>query len=260
MARIFLSDLIVLLLLTAPRFGQTTDNLPRQFASRDAATQAGCPFVPVKGAATDTCVLTTTQGDPMHVGIYDRTADGQYVIANQLHVPSWSWNAKVSFEDVLGSGTDWLVIDTPGMHGTGLSQQVLLLIGWNGRSFQTAAAESLSYGCFRPTADADTQLSVSYSFATGNGVRILQLAYVLTRDTQEVGRWNDALRWDPARFAFVADRSSTDPSNSPVRDIRGRLAGVRAYSLTHPFDPATGSERWFGDSGLMNVLDPVCVQ
>jgi hypothetical protein len=205
-------------------------------------------------------VLTTTQGDPMHVGIYDRTADGQYVLANQLHVPSWSWNAKVSFEDVLGSGTDWLVIDTPGMHGTGISQRVLLLIGWNGRSFQTATAESLSYRCSRPTADADYQLNASHSFTTSNGTRTLQLAYVLSRDSQEIGRWNDTLRWDPARFAFVADQAAVDASSPTIRSIRERFVKVRAYSLTHPFDPATGSDRWFADSGLMNVLDPVCVQ
>jgi len=260
MARFFLGCSTALLFLTALVFVQASPDLPQRFASREAAAQAGCRFHRVKGAATDTCVFTVAQGDPMPIGIYDRSADGRYVIANELKIPSWSWSAKVSFDEVLQAGTDCLVIDTAGMHGTAISQRALLLIGWDGARFRTAAVESLRYGCFRPTAAADYEMKVSYSFATANGGRRLQLAYSLTRDNQEIGRWNDSLRWDAARFAFVTVPSAIDASNPTVSSIRERIARVRAYLLAHPFDPAIGSDRSFADSGLMDVLDPVCVQ
>ncbi|MEO7892174.1 MAG: hypothetical protein ABIW19_19435 [Vicinamibacterales bacterium] len=195
----------------------------------------------------------------MHVVVYDRSRDG-YIAANEMAIPSWSGAAKLSFEDVLGAGTDWLAIDTVGMHGTGIFQRALLVVAWDGTSFRTVAAESLGYRCSRPTAPADYELQVTHSFATTSGSRTLQLQYDLTRDKQAIGRWCDSLRWNAAQFAFVPVPPTVDVSNPMIEGIRERIARVRDYAITRPLDPIDGSNRWLGDSGMMNVLDPVCVQ
>jgi len=239
---------------------QAVTGLPPRFASRSAAVMAGCRMSVLKGAGSETCVLTELQSDPMRIMVYQRSSDGVYTASNEMAITSWSWTAKLSLTDILGTGADGLVIDTAGIHGTGINQRILLAIAWDGSRFRTVATESLGYGCYRPTATADYQLAVDHKFVTTNGKRTLQLKYELTKDKQRIGEWTDILPWDPARFMFVLPPPNAAASNSFVDKVRERIARVRDYSLGHPLDPVKGSEHWIGVSGLMNVLDPVCVQ
>jgi hypothetical protein len=237
---------------------QASEQPPSQFGSRAVATRAGCRFAAVKGADSESCVLASTQQDPMRVVVYDRAADGTFRAAQNLIIPSWAWGAKLSFERFISPGPEWLVIDTAGMHGTGISQRVLLLIGWDGARFRTVAAESVRYECSRPTSSAAYVFHAAHSFIATGSATMLQFRYELTRDGQRVGGWNDSLQWDAARFAFVPS-TTPDMSSALMQGIRDRIARLRTYSLNRPFDPASGSETWFGDSGLLNVLDPACV-
>jgi len=250
---------LILVLLTALTLFQSTGESPTRFASRNLAQQAGCQFVPVKGAAADSCVLATKKVDPMRVVVYDRTADGSYVVANDLTIPNQYWTAKLSFESPAGAGRDWLVVETTGVHGTAIAQRVLLVFAWDGARFKTIAAESLQYRCSRPTAAANYELQVAHSFATTASATMLQLRYELTRDKQALGNWSDSLRWDQAAVRLVPIRATGDASPE-ITSIRESIARVRAYSATRPFDPGGGSREWFGESGLMSVLDPACVR
>jgi hypothetical protein len=257
------SAAVALIAAAALTLPQGSRDLPRRLASRNAATQAGCRFAAVKGPTTEACILARVQADPMDVVVYERSADGAYTASNEMAIPSWSWEARLSLVDVLRRGTDWLVIDTVGMHGTGVHQRILLVIAWNGTSFRTVAAETLGYVC-NPTATIGYKLIVDHSFATVDGTRSLKLKYELTnelaRDKQRIGAWSDSLRWDAARFTFVPSRSAIGLSSPVVDSIRERIARVREYSVTRPFDPGRGSDRWIADSGLTDVLSPVCYQ
>lgn len=232
--------------------------LPDQFESRKEAEKAGCQFAPIKGPDYDTCVMKSFHGNQMDVAIYDKAPSGAYVISDQMPITSWYWNAKLSFVDVLRNGTQWLVVVTEGMRGTGFHQRILLVIAWDGKKFRTVAAESLEYriGALPPP-DPTFELKVNYVFEPSSGTPRLRLDYALYRDDQTIGQWNDTLHWDGSLFRFVPEKVNTPPSKaeSIVDAVRQNISNSRSYFAENPFDPRKDLQfEGISKSGLMRVL------
>jgi hypothetical protein len=217
---------------SATRYSET---LPSRFLSQTEAKQAGCAFGHVEGPTVNACVLTGFTQNQMDVVIYERSEGSSYTAGHHFVIPSWSWGAKLSFLDA--HGTDWLVVDTEGMRGTGISQRILLVIAWDGRSFRTVAAESLGYGCYRPSAQADYKLEVQHAFGSTNGAPSIRLDYELLKDNQRVGSWSDSLDWNTARFSFEPVSTAAVLSGPTVAMIRQKMTGVRDYFLSHRLAP-----------------------
>jgi hypothetical protein len=144
------------------------------------------------------------------------------------------------------------------MHGTGIFQRVLFVIGWDGSRFRTAAAESLDYRCVRPTSTMDYALHVRWAFEAAGGAPVLRLDYELTRDEQPIGRWSDRLRWNAAQFAFAPYQATHDVREPVAVRIRNQVGHVRVYSASRSMNPASGSDEWMSNSELMDVLSPAC--
>jgi beta-lactamase regulating signal transducer with metallopeptidase domain len=231
---------------------------PRRFASHSEAVEAGCRFAAVKGPATDTCVLTGFRDRHLDIVVYERVSGGAYAASDEMAISSWFEGATLSLVDLLGNQTDWLVIDTEGMRGPGMFQRVLLVIGWDGSRFRTAAAESLHYRCSRPTSPEDYRLEVRHAFAPLRGAPGLHFEYQLMRADQRIGVWSDRLRWSAAQFAFTPFESSADVTEPITDRIREQIGRVRVYSAVRPLDPARDSSPWMGNSELLNVLSPAC--
>lgn len=232
--------------------------LPRRFASRSEALEAGCRFAAVKGPATDTCVLTGFRDRHLDIVVYERGSGGAYAASDEMAISSWYEGATLSLVDLLGTHTDWLVIDTEGMRGTGIFQRVLLVIGWDGSRFRTAAAESLHYRCSRPTSPEDYSLEVRHTFAPLRGAPGLHLDYELMRADQRIGAWSDRLRWSAAQFAFTPFESTAGVTEPVIHRIRDEIRGARVYSAVRPLNPAADSTRWMQNSGVMDALGPAC--
>ena len=236
---------------------QLVTDPPDSFSSREEALRAGCRFVTLKGPRTDTCVLSAFGQNQMDLVVYERTDSPSYRARHQIPITSWYWGAKLSFVDVLGRGTNWLVIDTEGMRGTGIYQRVLFVIGWDGEHFRTVAAESLSYRCSRPTSPADYLLEVAYNFERGVDPAI-RFKYVLAENGRTIGQWSDLLRWNRGRFAFVPEATPFKLADSMAHTIREKIIRVREYSGDRPFNPGGDSYAWLDSSDLWGVLLPAC--
>jgi beta-lactamase regulating signal transducer with metallopeptidase domain len=234
-------------------------DLPQRLASRAEAAAGGCRFAAVKGPGVDACVLTGFRDRHLDVSVYERAPDGAYVRSDEMAISSWYEGATLSLVDLLGTGTDWLVIDTEGMRGTGIFQRVLFAIGWDGTRFRTAASESLDYRCSRPTSPADYRLTVRHAFKPLRGATALYLDYELTKDGQRIGLWSDRLRWRAAQFAFAPFEATTGALEPGALRIREQIGYARVYSAVRPLAPGQDdSGRWMGNSGLMDVLSPAC--
>jgi hypothetical protein len=242
--------------LLAPTFQEA---LPDRFASPDVARSAGCQPAALKGPEVRICIVVIQDANPMVLGVYEESPGGTVALSHRLAIPSWGWDAKLSVVDVLDRGTEWLVIRTPGMHGTGLSQEVLFVLGWDGARFRAVVAESLGYRCGRPSAPADYVLWVTDVFERRADALRLHLRYQLTRNGETIGRWAAALQWNPAGFVFEPVQSTTDMANPLVTRIQEGIGKARAYAVLHPLDPVKGAAEWLHGSGLMNVLDSACV-
>lgn len=235
--------------------------LPRPaatYAGRDDAARAGCRAATIKGPAIAACVTTSFHDNQMDLVVYERSTSGVYAASDVMAITSWYWGARLSLVDALGAGTQWLVVETEGMRGTGVSQRVLLVIAWDGSGFRTVAAETLGYRCSRPTSGADYRLDVRQAFELTEGAPHIRFDYELSRDGQRVGAWTGGLRWNAGAFAFEA-APETVTTGSPVVDaVRARIAGVREYALKRPLDPRADSQAWIGESGLTGVLAAAC--
>jgi hypothetical protein len=96
-------------------------------------------------------LLGTYGGGSFQFFVYDQAIDGAHAVANELALPSQYHESTLALASMPGQRTEWLVIESTGMHGTAIGQRVLFVVGWNGDRFRTVAAESLDYRCSRPT-------------------------------------------------------------------------------------------------------------
>jgi hypothetical protein len=234
------------------------NDLPPGFPSQGAADKAGCRHAPVLGPGIDACVLTKFEDQQMDLGVYKKSRNS-YGVAQEMVIPAHGWDAHLSFVDALHKGTDWLVIETPGMYGTGISQQIVLILAWDGERFRTVTAETLNYRCQMLASDPEYKLDVHRIVESSGGTPVLHFEYEMLKDDQPVGQWSDFLRWDAAGFAFVPSAAEDAPADSVTAPIRESIRKVREYSATHPLDPIKGdTDAWIRDSGLMEVFAPYC--
>ena len=239
-----------------------TENLPTSFSSAEAAKSAGCDFAHVEGPAIDACLFASFGGNEMDIVIYEPSEGGSYRIGNRVVVTSWYWDGKLFFLNV--SGTDWLVIETDGTHGTGIAQSILLIIAWDGSRFRTVATETLGYRC-TPTDDMNYVLDVQHRFEETLGAPPdLHLDYELKSHEQTIGLWNDTLVWSARRFVFEHAGTLTVQSNQAVEQVRRSIGAVRDYFSNKPFElssngvtaAANNQQQQLGDSGLADILFP----
>ena len=247
---------IVFLVLVSSVALCSADTLPDQFPSQTVAEEAGCRFAAVKGPAATACVTTAFGGQELSIGIYESQPSGAIIRTEMMRITSWYWAAKVSFRDIMQSGTDWLVVETEGNRGTGVRQTVLVVIGWDGDQWSTLVVESLTYNVWRPNGPEDVGLAVTYAFQTSPRGPVLRLKYSLRRGTRPAARWEERLHWNRRRHAFLSQTSTRVSGSSLPGQIRAKIGRVRRYFLGHRPDPKDISVDWFGQSGLMNILDP----
>jgi hypothetical protein len=234
------------------------NDLPAGFPSQGAADKAGCRIKAVLGPGTNACVLAEYEDQQMDLGVYKKSGNS-YSAVQQMVIPAHAWDAHLSFLDALRKGTDWLVIETPGMYGTGIHQQIVLILAWDGARFRTVAAETLNYECNLQVSEPDYKLDVHRILESRGDTPILHFEYEVLSDDQPVGQWSDFLRWDATRFAFVPSAAEDAPADSVTAPIRESIRKVREYSATHPLDPIKGDTGvWIDESGLTYVFAPYC--
>src|SRR5580765_5386526 len=242
--------------------GQNVDSdLPARLASRSAAEKAGCRFAHLKGPSIDSCILTTFHGNQMDLAVYEPSQDGVYAKSTVMEISSWYWDAKVSFIDAAEKNTNWMAISTEGMRGTGISQRVLLVIGWDGSRFRTLASETLDYDCYFPTSPEDFKLQVHYAFELMSGRPGLRIQYELMKAGDRIAAWSDQLRFNPSNFAFVPFRNSEDVSNLVAVRVREQIRRTRVYATAQQLNPADSLPRqweWLDKSGLLEAMTPAC--
>jgi hypothetical protein len=232
---------------------------PQGFASRAEATAAGCLFGHLKGPDTDICVLGQYTDNSLKLDVYATTPDGAMQVQNELAIPSQYYETSLSLADMLGQGTDWMVVETTGMHGTGIGQRVLFVLAWDGTRFRAVAAETLDYHCAKPTSQYDYALRVQHEFKPLARAPGLVLDYQLTRDGALIGKWTQQLRWRDHERRFVPYQSTVEVQTDPVvHHLLAQLERVRVYSASGPMDPARNANDWMGRSELMDVMGPAC--
>ena len=121
------------------------DEPPKEFRTKGDALKGGCQLQPLKGKGAENCIITGFDGHDLKITIFDITADGGFERRNQLTITSWYQMAKVSYEDLLGNGINFIRIESEGNTGTGTLQKILSYWGWHDDKFVPVFFETMSY-------------------------------------------------------------------------------------------------------------------
>ena len=233
--------------------------MQERYLSREEAEKDGCQFAALKGPGSINCFKVEPQDREIFVVVYDRTKASGFTKSQILIIPSWYLSATVISINVLSGGGDWLLVNTEGMRGTGVSQRILTVLAWNGERFCTVAVESGTYSCHPPSPDDRYTLTVTHAFASENAIPFLKLSYALSRNEQVVSIWTDILEWDSHSFKPVEFPLSNNIREPIVNVIRKRISEVRLYLRTHLIDLTKDSlMEWFNNSGVTDILLPEC--
>src|SRR5262249_45917434 len=118
---------------------------PQKFLNVSEARKAGCRPVYLKSPKLQSCVVSTRGSNELHLGIYDRTPSGGFLLQQTFAITSWYLAATVDFPDLFGDGRRFMGVRFEGNTGTGVMQWVYLLVGWNQDHYEAALLESVDY-------------------------------------------------------------------------------------------------------------------
>lgn len=210
-----------------------TEIITISFQDIEHAIKNGCKISQLKTRDVKNCVLETFDGHDLILTIYDSTAQGNYIKAERIRITSWYNEAKVRYEDLLGRGVDFIMVEFEGNTGTGTLQKNLAIFGWYKGRFIPVLIEPLSY--YIDSKGRRTGLKVIYEIKNRRSENIaLNFNYSYSKEKPQKTlkyNWNDHLQWDNATFSFykkeIKQEKFTDsrfPVQKKIADVRVKVA------------------------------------
>lgn len=228
---------IALLFLLAPPAARgeegpldmTPRPFPETFAGTREARRYGCHPASLRGIGRRNCFLTEYDGYErrLSVAIYDQEDGGEWIRMEQFCLPSWHGSAHIKARDILGSGQDFLVGEFEGNTGTGVLQNLLVMLGWFDGRWTVPLLETSSYSIAQPGRDASLNLRiVPFGKASRMAVRLDYdyREFLPPRRVRE--SWTENHFWDAKNLSFYDFAQEEDRVRSGNL-IQAALARVR---------------------------------
>lgn len=220
------------------------------------AINNGCKVTRLKKGDANNCVLEKFDGHDLVLTIYD-FAQGQYKKTDQFRITSWYNEAKVSYKDLLGRGTDFIIVEFEGNTGTGTLQKVLAVIGWNKGKFVPVLLEPLSY--YVDNKGMLTDLKVNYEIAhNGSDGAAFNFKYTYSKESvQETYRraWSDSLSWDEATFSFYRKTTEEQKISAASTPVQKKIITVRINTMKVLHDTSNLDLEFLRQLKIMDILE-----
>ncbi len=204
-------------------------NLAPIFQTESQAIKDGCKIKKLKTTNAKNCIIETFNGQELFLVIYDSNEQDKYIKAEQIKVTSWYNEAKVSYEDLLGNGTDFILVEFEGNRGTGTSQKILAIIGWHEDRFVPVLIESLSY--YIEERDLLTDLNVNYKIENKGSPKItINLSYSYSQKIHNKTikeKWIDSLPWNEATFSFYDKKNEQKKLSTSNFSLQKNISELR---------------------------------
>lgn len=236
---------------------QVDDVIPSRLTNEQATLQHNCQIVHLKNPSQINCVLQSLEGHELILTVYDPDKNGGFNKSQQFCIPSWYHKATVRYEDILGTGTQFMFIEFEGNTGTGTLQKILTIIGWHNGKFVPVLSETIRYDVSeRESLDS---LTMDYKVEHKNTPDVsLSLFYKLSLKNQENpslfnASWSDILKWDNIKFSFYDDVAEESKlKNAPFymqRNIAKARLALKQVSINR------FCEDFFDKTNIMYILD-----
>lgn len=218
---------LVLSLLTVCCASQGAANVSPGFRNSEDATSAGCKSIHLKSNNFTSCILEEFDGHDLILTAYDLKE--RYIKSKQFVITSWYNEAKVRYENLLGHGTDFIIVEFEGNTGTGVSQKILAVIGWHDGRFVPVLIEPLSY--YIDSKGLLTDLKVEYEFQRiGTGEVSLEFIYSYSKEFPKKTtkyNWSERLTWNDKTFSFYGVNIPSNKNSDTPNPVRKKIADVR---------------------------------
>ncbi len=188
--------------------------IPTFFKNKTEAMKSHCFFEPLKSKDGLNCIFTSVER--LHeflIGVYDSDEKGGWVLKNVLQITSWDGEAKVDFQDLLGTGTKFMKVVFEGNTGSDEKQKVLMYAGWNEKHFVPVLMETLSYDVKLPEGDEyGRHLNLTTELKSiGNESVQMDLNYRFSKNEPNGQKlnceWIDKLHWNKNSFSFYNEKT-----------------------------------------------------
>jgi hypothetical protein len=244
---ISLVNLVVLPLLSTPdvtgvfaRNNSLSDSAPSVLIDKNEAKQYKCKEVNLKKQLGN-CVIRQNSYRKITLIIYDKLSNGTFKRENQLLLDSWYLSAEIDYMDILNDGRKFILVkNLEGFTGTGISQKLLALWGWDGNQFKIVLLEVQKYHDAIRSSRIQ-KLDTNVNFALRNNKPIVQLKYKyysylrFAEDVKEQNwEWQNELEWNPNNFSFYSINSEELRKRRSKYSVERYIAEARLNFLINP--------------------------
>jgi hypothetical protein len=244
--------------------------IPNSFKNEAEAVKGGCKIRRLKTGDLTNCVIEEREHGGIYtqrafykrsviLNIYDRNDQGEFHKTTEFVIPSWYGSAKVSYEDLVGDGRQFLVInDLEGARGTGISQGLLTMVGWHNGRFVPILIETTRYVEAFSAGNHTHELKANYQFV-GKGNKnklavLLNYTYELNAPKQKLTRkleWQNELRWNEQNFSFYNENLELRRFQAPKNQIENSISEVRLNLVKSMPSNLAGASLW--ETGIISL-------
>jgi hypothetical protein len=249
-------------------------SLPVTLKDENEAQQNNCTIVKLKQPNLRNCVIYKNQGHGFTLTVYDENSGGQFNKNQQLCLESWHGGEKVRYEDLLGVGKQFILIETEGEKGDDASSNDLIALAWFKGKFKTLLFEPIrskggSLGFYQ-------DLNVKYKFTKDKkGQLVLDIASTYKSGYEErlkinfQSSWTDRFIFDKTTYSFYDIGSECGKLQYAPFIIQSNIAKTRLLLFNRDIDinnqcrylnvsPASYSYFFLlaGTEGMMHTYTP----
>lgn len=216
---------------------------------------ANCQLHVLKGEDVYTCVVSKMDAHVLHLDVYTLNDANQFIKTERLSVPSWYNQAKVTYEDLLGQGTEFILVNFEGNTGTGTLQNILGIWGWHEHAFKPLLIETVSYKMgavgYYQNLDVNTRFSNKQN-------KYLTLTMLFDYHKQvpdkkaEHQRWIDTLHWNNEKFSFYTPALEVQKEKKRQSKLYQNIIKARISLLD--VKPGSLNVQTLQKSGIMDIF------
>jgi hypothetical protein len=221
--------------------------VPTSFTNKEEALKSGCIPHRLKSRLQESCVIEERSKNrfgfarrvdrEVILNIYDMNIQGQFHKSAEIRVPSWYHRAIIKYADLLGDGREFIIATFEGASGTGLSQRLIAILGWNNGRIAPGLIEMLDFHDWVVPSNKKQNLTVFDVFLDSGTPEVsIKLSYEFKAkfprsNTSKELSWTNKLRWNPKNFSFYSQEVETERMSNPVNIIEKSIASVRLRFL-----------------------------
>jgi len=217
-----------------------SNSTPLILKDKNEAKQYKCVEVNLKKQLGN-CVIRQNSHRKIALIIYDKQINGNFKRENQLILDSWYLGAEIEYVDILNNGKKFILVrNLEGATGTGTSQKLLALWGWDGNQFKITLLEIQKFYDARRSSRIQ-KLDTNLNFALQNNKPIVLLKYKYysylryVDDVMEQSwEWQNELQWNPNNFSFYSTNSEELRKSSSKYSVEKYITEVRLNLLLNP--------------------------